>query len=402
MKLKKYEASTEQEAIRMVKDELGLDALILNVKRVKPKGLFALFKKPYVEITAAYEDKPFIKIEDIKDNEEVKTENINKSENESNFDQLLTDNTKNEEHEKIINNLENKLSETEDMLNKFIGQLSELSTNPQEKNKYDNPKLQFFYNMLISQGVTVEISDKLLENIDEIDDFDKLDINLIVKIVYNRIINILGEPVTISFDKDSKFAKNIVFIGPTGVGKTTTIAKLSSNFMINEGARVGFITADTYRIAAIEQLKIYADILGSDVGIVYNVEDMKEQIDMRKVVNDLIFIDTAGRSHKNIENFEELEQLLNAIPDPEIYLVLSITTRYEDLLSIIAAYSQIADFRIIFTKLDETTSIGSILNISYITGKEISYISDGQNAPDDIDIFSPEKIAKALLGSMYR
>ncbi len=257
--------------------------------------------------------------------------------------------------------------------------------------QYDNTMLQFFYERLVSQGVLPEIADILLQDIENIEDLDNLDINLIVKVVYNRIIKILGEPQILKVHKTERnYAKNVVFIGPTGVGKTTTIAKLSSQFIFKDKLNVGFITADTYRIAAVEQLKTYADILNSEVG---------EKINEFKVVNDVIFIDTAGRSHKNSDNLTELKSFLEAIPGAEIYLVLSITTKYEDLLSVIESYSKITHFKIIFTKLDETSALGSVLNICYETGKEISYATDGQNVPDDIDIIKPERIARELLGS---
>ncbi len=392
MKMKKYEAATEQKAIEMVKNELGMDALILNIKKVQPRGLFSFFRRSYVEVTAAYEDKPVIKEKEEKQQKEAFEKTLNEKNNESN--------RKIAKQEKTINELEKKLSDTEELLEQVMYKLTVSSHNANRVREYDNAMLQFFHDKLISQGVSVDITEVLLQDIENIEDLDNLDINLIVKIVYNRIIKILGEPKVLKLAKREKsFAKNVIFIGPTGVGKTTTIAKLSSHFIFNEGLNVGFITADTYRIAAVEQLKTYADILNSDVGVVYSNEDIVEQLDMLKVVNDVIFIDTAGRSHKNSQNLEDLKKFLDVIPDSEIYLVLSITTKYEDLLSIINAYSQIADFKIIFTKLDETSCLGSILNICYETGREISYVTDGQNVPDDIYIIKPEKIAKALLGS---
>ena len=174
---------------------------------------------------------------------------------------------------------------------------------------------------------------------------------------------------------------------------------MSSHFFLKKKLIFFFIPADTYRIAAVEQLKTYADILNSEVGVVYSNEDVVEKINEFKVVNDVIFIDTAGRSHKNSDNLTELKSFLEAIPGAEIYLVLSITTKYEDLLSVIESYSKITHFKIIFTKLDETSALGSVLNICYETGKEISYATDGQNVPDDIDIIKPERIARELLGS---
>lgn len=396
MKMKKYEATTEQQAIEMVKNELGMDAIILNIKKTQPKGLFAFFRKAKVEVTAAYEDKPVIK--------EQKSEKEDKTEKDS-FNKKLIEKSSQDikkiaQQQETINELEKKLSDTEILLKQVMQKLTVSSHTVDGLRKYDNAMLQFFYEKLISQGVSAKITEILLQDVENIEDLDNLDINLIVKVVYNRIISILGEPKVLKVHKTEKnYAKNVVFIGPTGVGKTTTIAKLSSQFIFNDKLNVGFITADTYRIAAVEQLKTYADILDSEVGVVYNCDDIIEKINEFKVINDVIFIDTAGRSHKNLENLNELKSFLDVIPDAEVYLVLSITTKYDDLLSIIEAYSKISDFKIIFTKLDETSCLGSVLNICYETGKEISYATNGQNVPDDIDIIRPEKIARDLLGS---
>ena len=171
---------------------------------------------------------------------------------------------------------------------------------------------------------------------------------------------------------------------------------------MNKGKKVGFITSDTYRIAAVEQLKTYAEILDSQVEVVYSVEDVKPKIDKLKVMNDYIFFDTAGRSHKNEKNMEEIKLLLKEIDNPEIYLVISSTNNSEDIENIINTYSKFSKFNIIFTKIDETDTIGTILNIAYKNNNKTAYVTVGQNVPSDIERFSGEKIAKVLLGSMYK
>lgn len=429
MKLKKYEAPTEAQAMEMIRSELGAEASILNIKKIKPRGLSALFKKPYVEVTAAYDEKPLIKVtdEDEKDlllrtdkknlssakNKNDKSEKEAKAEEKFKEEKLKIEETlKNAENEirikrkeEEISELEKKLADTENLLNKALSQLSvaefQNNSDMQGDRKYDNTLLQFFYDSLIEQEILPEVAEELLKDIDNVEDINSVDINLMVKIVYNRIVSMLGEPKEIEKSED-KFARNVIFIGPTGVGKTTTIAKISSELIINQEANVSFITSDTYRIAAVEQLKTYAEILDSEVAVVYSPEDMKNEIERLRVVNDFIFIDTAGRSHKNKEHIEELKKLIEAVDNPSAYLVLSITTKCEDLINIIEAYDEFSDFKIILTKLDETLHLGSILNICYKTGKEISYISSGQNVPDDFEVVSPEKIAKALLGSIYK
>ena len=380
MKLKKYEASTEIEAMEQVKEELGEDAVILNIKRIKPRGLFAAFRKPHVEVTAAFEEKEVIE----KNTEEPKKDEI---------DERLK-----AEMEKV-KKLEEKLFQTETKLEAAVNKISE--KNEKTEKKYKNDTLQIIAENLQGQGVSQKIIDKITDECEKRSNIENLDINIIVKMVYNKIVKIIGKSEELKLNDEEKFAKNVVFLGPTGVGKTTTIAKLSSLFIINEGADVGFITCDTYRIAAVEKLKTYAEILGCDVGVVYSPEDFKETYDNMKMIHDMIFIDTAGRSHKNKDNFDELKALMKEIESNDIYLVLSLTTKYEDLINTVRAYEKVTDFKIILTKADETATIGNILNLCFDTGHEISYISNGQDVPDDFEKMMPEKIAKTLLGSMY-
>jgi flagellar biosynthesis protein FlhF len=386
MKIKKFEGRTEQDAIEMVKDELGLDALILNIKKTKPKGIMRLFKKPMVEVTAAFEDKDAkqkrMMAQQAAAGSEVKEQQSSKLAKEK------------------IDTLEKKLRAQEDLLAKLMGQLTiaEQMSKTYGMRKYDNRLIQLFYDTLVEQGVTPEIADKVLEDVNSIDDESKIDIELISKIVYNTIVKILGpaEPIELVKTKRTRF---VVFMGPTGVGKTTTIAKISSILMLYHNLKVGLITADTYRIAAIEQLKTYAEILGLDVDVIYNSQDLENHLDpIIDEENDVVLIDTAGRSHRNRENFKELGELLALIPDSTKLLCLSLTTKYEDLLSIANAYASLADYKLVFTKMDETTCLGAILNICYLTGKKLTYITNGQNVPDDIEIAHPETITKALLG----
>ena len=148
-----------------------------------------------------------------------------------------------------------------------------------------------------------------------------------------------------------------------------------------------------------EQLRTYANILGVPLKVVYSEEEMKAA---REEFGgyDLVLVDTAGRSHKSREQKDDLERLLRAIPEEErdTYLVLSATTKYRDLLSIADVYSDITKYNIVFTKLDETSCIGNILNIRMHTGAELSYATSGQNVPEDIEIINPQNIAKQLLG----
>ena len=190
------------------------------------------------------------------------------------------------------------------------------------------------------------------------------------------------------------------FLGPTGVGKTTTIAKLASRLSVQQKKRVALITTDTYRVKAAEQLRTYADILNVPFKIVYVLDDMRAALEELKNF-DFILVDTAGHSPKNDDQIEAQRQFIDVAKEVlkiKVYLVLSATTKYKDLLNIAENYSRIVRYQLIFTKLDETTSLGNMLNLKLKTGSAISYITNGQDVPDDIDVFNPQSIVRILLG----
>jgi len=423
MKLKKFEAATEKEAVDKVKKQLGADALIMNIKKVQGRGVFGFLKKPMVQVTAAYDIVASEKIsyknpaieaimaeakeeteavgQEIKEAKEApKGANKSKgkgkdtklddemSENKKALEKVLTDKKIADQQEKI-KNLESSLSAMAKKL-----QASEYLTDASRV--YDNSILQIFYEALSAQGVLDSIAREILDGVQNSYGNEILDISFVAGKVYARIIEILGysSPVTAQPDK----TKFVFFMGPTGVGKTTTIAKLASKLVLEQNVKVGLITADTYRIAAVEQLKVYAEILSLDIEVAYSVEDFKNSVKIMEASKNVVFIDTAGRSHKNSENLTELKGLINSASESEKFLVLSATTKYEDLISIAGTFEDISDFRMILTKFDETMRFGSILNICYTTKRQISYITTGQNVPDDIEQMKPEKIAKALLG----
>jgi len=503
VKIKKFDARTEQEAIEKVKAELGLDALVLSIKTTKPKGVFSFMRNPTVEVTAAYDEKktalrpvigsdittpaaapllpplplpepqggqlimdsayqdPASKMSEVDRIVEsiqaiqslqggfsqakqpapkaaaMPTNQGALADLERTPGQMRYDNTgaavaadllssvpafQNTAHTQAvtqsttpktdtselklrkqaekIKTLEQKLHSTEDLLASTMQKLTvsqhASSIGPAAERKYDSNILQMFYNTLTEQGVTPEIAEELLT---EAQQYELLDIDVAVKVIYGKIVKLLGTAQLIDAEGSKRDKPTIItFIGPTGVGKTTTIAKLSSLFILGMGKSVGMITADTYRIAAVEQLKTYSEILGAPIMTAYNKQDISDAIKKLRSKCDIIIIDTAGRSHKHKENVDELGQLLTAAPDSVKYLVLSTTTKCEDILSIINLYTNITDFNLIFTKLDETNCLGSILNACYTTGKKVSYVTTGQNVPDDIEVMQPEKIAKALLG----
>jgi len=384
MKIKRYIANTEKEAIEKVRDDLGNDALIISVKNIKPKGIYRLFKKSSVEVTAAI-DNYLNNNQDMNSNLKKKyaTDEGAKSENKN-------DNDNEKGH---LKNIENKINELERLLQSSLNKIDDkqVVVNDQNNNneKNLNSVLQIFYAHLIENDVEERIARKLLENL------ENCNINEVVAKLYQRLVNMIGNPEPIINDKQGP--QIVTFIGPTGVGKTTTIAKIATKFALNKDTKVGFITSDTYRIAAVEQLKVYANILSIPIQVIYSHNELASAIE-RFSDRDIIFFDTAGRSHKNNEQFEQLKDMLDIIKNNEIHLVLSLTLKLNDMKTIIERYIEITNFNIIFTKADETSSLGNIVNIKELYGLEYSYLTFGQNVPDDIQILDPQIIAKSLLG----
>ena len=256
------------------------------------------------------------------------------------------------------------------------------------------------------------IYEKLLENeVDEkyvnqiMDDVERVirtssSMDVVLSSVYQKMILKFGQPAGIELPPVQGQPKIIFFIGPTGVGKTTTIAKIASKFKVDMGRKVAFMTADTYRIAAAEQLRTYANILNTPLSIIYSADELDAAIGCVQD-HDLVLVDTAGFSHKNKEQRENVTRLVESVDgkyEKEVYLVLSATTKYRDLLDIVDIYKDISDYKIIFTKLDETTTYGNLLNVRMYSGAELSYVTTGQNVPDDMEIFDTQKVVKQLLG----
>lgn len=202
----------------------------------------------------------------------------------------------------------------------------------------------------------------------------------------------LANGITLYSDKP----KIAALIGPTGVGKTTTLAKIAAKFVLEQGARVALITADTYRISAVEQLKTYSDILGLPLEIVYNPEALKQAI-AKHQDKQLILIDTAGRSQYNAYQMKELSELLNVDAGIEKHLVLSATTKTSDGLALMENFAVCKPDRVILTKVDETSTHGILLNILHRRKAALSYLTNGQSVPDDIEPAGVERVAELLL-----
>lgn len=189
----------------------------------------------------------------------------------------------------------------------------------------------------------------------------------------------------------------VAMVGPTGVGKTTTIAKLAANMKLREGRKVGLITIDTFRIAAVEQLRTYAEILQVPLVAVTTPDEMRAAV-RRMADLDLILIDTAGRSQKDEPRIAELRQFLDAVQPDQVHLVLSSTSREEAIREAIRNFSVLGARHVVFTKLDEAVGFGVILNVLRSVSLRLSYLTNGQSVPADIEVGSAHRVAQLILG----
>lgn len=414
MVIKKYIAKTEEAATALAREELGKDVVIMNVKKNIPKGIAKLFRKESVEVTAAVDEvvpestpkeiPDFSKLQEAMqgeakpapDSKAAKAEAARAALAEKN--QVILEEEPEEEETSENNAIEQKLSDLQKLLEKQV--MTEQGKKEEKEEEKLTDKNKAYIRLIRSQMENNEVEETYIEQIlEEIEGSLKKDTSLdnILSGVYQKIVLKIGRPRLI--DLHAKKKKYVFFIGPTGVGKTTTIAKIASMLKLSGKVKVALVTSDTYRIAAVEQLKTYANILGVPLKVVYSADEMTNTMEELEEY-DLVLIDTAGRSHNNKEQKEDIHRLLETVPEEqrEVFLVMSATTKYRDLVKISQSYSEITKYSLIFTKLDETDAIGNVFNIRMLTGAPLSYMTWGQNVPDDIGKVDAQKMAKQLLG----
>lgn len=409
MIIKKYQGKTEAEAMENAKKELGDSIVLMNVKTVKPKGLSKLIKKAYVEITVAKEEEREVT---------VHKENVAVSLSSFNTKQTTSANTEKEKKSQIISEerlLEEKLDSLHSLLEQQIQRREEVKVsdesedvketkdnkNISESTQEDADKTKAVLSLIRETIVENEVDPKYADSIlDEIEKNLKANMPMehILSNVYQRMILRFGKPECIEPAKEGP--KVVFFVGTTGVGKTTTIAKIASKFVVEEKKKLALLTADTYRIAASEQLRTYANILEVPFRVIYTPEELGDAIiDFSSY--DYILVDTAGHSQNNDKQRDDMADFVKFAQgkaEQEIYLVVSATTKYKDLKSIADKYKKMFDYKMIFTKLDETSEYGNLLNMKIYTGASMSYITCGQNVPEDIETFNAQSTVKKLLG----
>lgn len=403
MNIKTFTGKTEEEAMELAKKELGENAVKMASKKVEPKNFFSkLFSKTVWEVTAAvdepdvYERTVSKKISDTPEAKYMPSGAASRRQ-----DPLFQD--KAESNNAIEQKLDNLKKLFEDQMNREQGKGAEEVKDVKEKTEAEKELpdkniafLRLIFNKLVDNEVDEQYANQIIAEI-ESSLKKEADVSKILANIYQKIILKLGQTKTLEVSGEK--TKYIFFIGPTGVGKTTTIAKLAYSLIEQKKVKVALLAADTYRIAAVDQLRTYAEIMNIPLFVIYSESEMEEQKEMLEKF-DVVLVDTAGRSHRNKEQRDDIERLIKTVDEEnrEVYLVLSATTKYRDLIKITEAYSEISDYRLIFTKLDETGTIGNIFNIKMLTGAPLSYATNGQNVPDDISRMDPQNVARQLLG----
>lgn len=408
MIIKKFQGKTEAEAVESARKELGSNVVLMNVRNVKKKGLFGFLMHQVVEVTVALEEES----ERVSSTAKVETKQqplvdaIAKKTAPDPAPGSITSALKNIIPEeplwdaKADNRESSVIEEKLDTLHTLLEQQLQ-KPEEQEETEEKESEIERFMKLLYNTMLENEVSEHNANQIiDELEKVNKPNVpfDYVLANIYQKMILKFGQPAGITAAQ--KGPKVVFFVGPTGVGKTTTIAKIASKFSVEEDKKVVLLTADTYRIAAAEQLRTYANILDIPFRVIYSAEEVEQALKDFKDY-DFILIDTAGHSHQNNQQKETMEGFIHSVDglaEKEVYLVLSATTKYKDLTSVADSYADITDYRLIFTKLDETTMLGNLLNLKLHTGAALSYVTYGQNVPDDIESFNPQKTVKQLLG----
>lgn len=427
MRVKKYIVDSMPEALSIIRKELGQDAVILDQKKIKVGGFMGFFTKHKLEVIAAVE--PKVKKNQATSDTPKLPIPVSKEHNQTNLSTQILEKNKHEipttinqkQYEQVkLNNQIQKFNHYQNEINnqKSNDNIDTTSNNQDEKmveeikemknlflkmmlkttNEELPENIKNVYQHLIAKDIDEEIANSLVYSLmEKLGSPKHVADSYLYEILENEVAKILENYTDNQKTLDQQ--QILAFVGPTGVGKTTTIAKLAAYYVLEKKLSVGFITADTYRIAAVDQLRTYANILNIPVEIVITHDDMRKAIQNLQS-RDIILIDTAGRNYKKEMYVNELKSLLSIANPNEIFLVHSMTTKQKDMHDITNSFKDINVQKFIFTKVDETSSYGSILNMLRRHNKQLSFLTNGQNVPEDILFIDPKKIAKLIVGEI--
>ena len=387
MQIKKYTAKNVQEALRQVKKELGPEALIVSVKNIRASsGLPALLSKAQVEVTAA--------IDEISPEHRYipkKTPSVDIYSPPKPPDQSLQS-----LHASSLCDFQKVTHGARHMAQTMKQSLSSWRVkNNKSQNKHNNDRIISLGRMLtdigIQEDITKQITDVLLQEVPSPEtSYDTFRMEGLAKDILQQLVKTSGP-----FELAGQKPKYIALVGPTGCGKTTTIAKLSAETLLKKKKKVGLITIDTYRIGAMEQLNTYAGIMNIPVKLASTFEQMQKAL-LQYQNQDVVFIDTAGFSHHDREHLQLINAFLAQVSNPEVHLVVSVNTNEKELIHISEKFNTLHYDHLLFTKLDESSYPGAIFNHMVYTGKPISYITTGQKVPEDIELATPATIIQKM------
>ncbi len=369
MKIRKYLASDMREGLIKIKKDLGSEAVILYSQRVRRKGLRGFFTPKQMEIIAA--------IDKNKQDNQLNTVMLKKvAEKEKQMTAMADE----------LKNLQSAVTDLSTLSSADFGQGDENQrSGPVTKKKSSN-----YWRTYLEHH---DLDPHLLEEV-----FGEAEIDAAVpgRMSHSRMAEILREKMSRKVTCTNGYQSRAqIFIGPTGVGKTTTLAKLAarSSFSLNE--KVGLITIDHYRIGAVEQLRTYAEIMDLPLEVVMTPQDLFKVM-VRLDGCDRIFVDTAGRSTGSDEQLEDLLPYIDMLLPADIHLVISATTRRQDVGYITERFKRLKYNRLIVTKLDETNAYGAVLNGSYYTKLPLVCLTDGQRVPEDLQLAADVDLAGLL------
>lgn len=282
----------------------------------------------------------------------------------------------------------------------MVGQVLQRQSGPASPQAPTTPPRLFdMYLRLIAQDISEELADQIINDVRDELSADELEDDSAVRTAVLRhladFIPVAAQPV---LEACGGRPLTIALVGPTGVGKTTTLAKLAASFKLRHRRNVGLVTADTYRIAAVEQLRTYANIIGLPLQVVLTPSEMRQAMHALSVGGcDVILVDTAGRSQHDVDRLAELKQFIDAANPHEVHLVLSSTASERVLLKEAEAFSHVGADRIVFTKLDEAVSFGMLVNVIRQIGKQLSFVTTGQEVPDHLEVGRAERLAELVI-----
>lgn len=428
MRVKRYVVESMPSALQLIRKELGHDAVILNTKEVRTGGFLGFFSKKQIEVIAGLDTGSALShpapaplqesnitpiLSQIKEINAARAYATAAAERQAEVSEppvqpavepppslartelppvTMIDSVRVDRSEPVPSSNEQLYSEIKQMKELMLT-ISKLTSNasPMPEN------VQALEERLHHHEVGSELIEKLMEQVVASANEAGLNDEAIRESLKQQIRNVMQPDRVQGIRPETKI---VHLVGPTGVGKTTTVAKLAAEQVLKHRRKVGFITSDTYRIAAVEQLKTYANILNVPLEVVFSPNELARAFHKLED-RDIIFMDTAGRNFRNEMYVSELNSLLQTSGPSETYLVLNLTTRYRDMKAIVNNFSRFKFDKFLLTKSDETRTYGAMLNLLHDFPQMLSYITTGQNVPEDISVVNLEEwIDRLLEGDM--